>query len=237
MRKTRIGALLASTALASATVLGGAAVANASTEDVLGSLDVGGSLFPEAEEPTEPTEVDFAEIVGTSLNDEPRYTMTATAYDNCTVAFTLSDDWPGDYQPNFRADYRVGEEAPVMPGSSRGDETYRPVLGSNQAVADAIENRPNEYNFAANEDTVDLTADRVVPDYENTSEVTTLPGVAPNEDGTHVITFGVYQGPDTAAHGYYSFDTTVTVTGCPTTEDEDDSGPLGSLDVFGSLES
>lgn len=243
MRKTRIGALIASTTLASSVVLGGAAAANASVEGLISSVDVFGSLQEEEleEAPVEREEVDSAEIVGVSAGDDPqpRYTMTATAYNDCTVDFTLSDDWENypveNRLPNFRADYRVGDEAPVMPGGSREGPTWRPVLGSNQGIEDAINGRDNPYDFGTNETTVDLTEPRIVPAYEDASETTVRPGVEPNEDGTHVVTFGVYQGPDTAAHGYYSFDTTVTVQGCPTlegdTEDDQDSdnGSLGSL--------
>lgn len=226
MRKTRIGALIASGALASSVVLGGVPAANASVEGLISSVDVFGSL----EGPVEREVVDSNEIVGLSQNEEPRYTMTATAYNDCTVDFTLTDDWPGEYVPNFRADYRVGDEAPVLPGGSREGPTWRPVLGSNQGIADAIAGRDNPYDFAANEATVDLTEPRTVPQYGNPNLVTELPGVEPNETGTHVITFGVYQGPDTASHGYYSFETEVTVTGCPVIEEEDsDTGSLGSL--------
>lgn len=246
MRKTRIGALVASTALASATILAGAGAANASVGEALGSLDVGGSLQAEAEV------VGFAEIVATSNgvveegedpDGAPRYTLSATAYDNCTVEFTLEDQWEEyggpdhDGLPGWRADYQVGDEDPVMVGSSRGDSTYRPVVGGNQGIADAIANRDNPYDFDANNALVDLTEDRIVPDGDDVSETVIRDGVEPNDDGTHEVTFGVYQGPNTSASGQYSFDTTVTVTGCPITEDEDSSGPLGSLDLFGSLSS
>lgn len=227
MRNTRIGAIIASSALASATILGGAGIASAQSA----------SLAPGA-----PAEVDTASIVmkaqnSDDVNADGRYTMTATAYDNCTVSFELVDDWPDDYTSNWRADYRVNQEDPVMQGSSRGDETYRPVLGSNQTIEDAINGRTLPYDFATSEVTVDLTESRTVPDYEDPSKVVALPGVEPNEDGTHKITFGVYQGPSTADSGEYSFNTSVTVEGCPTAEDDGLIGSVvGSLDVFGSLE-
>ena len=223
MRTNRIGSLLASSALASATILGGAGIASAQ------------SSSSEAE----PNVVDTAEIVMTANgnddeNTDGRYTLSATAYDNCTVAFELTDDWPGDYQPNWRADYRVGDEPAVMPGSSRGGETYRPVLGSHQGIEDAIDGR---YDFDTNTATIDLTEPRTVPLYDDPSEETELAGVKPNEDGKHEVTFGVYQGPNTAKSGEYSFDTSVTVEGCPMIEDEGFLGSVvGSLDVFGSLE-
>lgn len=232
MRNNRISALLATTALASATLLGGAGIASAQDS----TPDEG------------PTEVDSASIVmkaeGSDADDaDGRYTMTATAYDNCTVAFELTNDWPEGYTPNWRADYRIGEEEPVMVGSSRGEGTWRPVLGTNPATEAAIEARTNPYDFATNTATVDLTESRIVPKYEDTSQVKTLPGVAENEDGKHEITFGVYQGPNRAASNEYSFDTSVTVEGCPTIEDEVDENNdgllgsvVGSLDVFGSLE-
>lgn len=233
MRKTRIGALLASTALASATVLGGAAVANASTEDVLGSLDVGGSLFPEAEEP----EADEPEAGETdTVRSEGNYIMTATAFDNCTVQFTLQTERDEDYG-NWRGDYQVNDEPPITePGSdpsvgNRG-ETYRPALGSNQNIEEAID---GTYDFGTRDVMVDLTEERRVPDFAGGAE--TLPGVEANENGEHIINFGVYQGPPGYTEDIYNTNGSVTVTGCPTTEDEDDSGPLGSLDVFGSLES
>lgn len=232
MRNTRIGALLASTALASATILGGAGIASAQSS---------------SSEPEGPAEVDTASIVMKAQNSEDedaagRYTLTATAYDNCTVAFELVNDWPEGYTPNWRADYRVDEEDPVMTGSSRGGDTYRPVLGSNQKIEDAIQNRANPYDFATGTVTVDLTEARTVPQYDDPSQVKELPGVEANEDGKHEITFGVFQGPNTAASGEYSFDTTVTVEGCPLAngDDEKDAGLIGSLvgsvDVFGSLE-
>ena len=228
MRNTRIGALLASSALASATILGGAGIASAQ----------GSSSEPEA-----PNVVDTASIVMKAQNSEEedadgRYTMTATAYDNCTVAFELVNDWPEGYTPNWRADYRVDQEDPVMPGSSRGDKTFRPVLGSNQKIEDAINDRANEYDFATGEVTVDLTEPRTVPQYDDPSQVKELPGVEANEDGKHEITFGVYQGPNTAASNEYSFDTSVTVEGCPMVEDDEGflGSVVGSLDVFGSLE-
>lgn len=265
MRKSRIGALVASTALASATLLAGAGVANASVEDLIGSVDVFGSLQSEqddgdTDEPAGPAVVDSAEIVATSAGivkdgeeaeGAPRYTLSATAYDNCTVVFTLEDQWEEyggpdhDGLPGWRADYRVGEEAAVMPaGSSRGTPTYRPVVVGNDTIANAIKGRDNPYDIAANEATVDLTVDRVIPDAEDVDQTVTRDGVEPNDDGEHVVTFGMYQGPNSAASGQYSFDTDVTVTGCPTTEDDevddgDEAGksPLGSLDVFGSLSS
>ena len=80
--KSRIGALAAASGLASATILGGAGAANASVDDIIGSVDVFGSL-----QDAEPGEVDSAEI-----SFDERFTMTGTAYDNCTVEFTLSSD-------------------------------------------------------------------------------------------------------------------------------------------------
>lgn len=267
MRKSRIGALVASTALASASLLAGAGVANASVEDLIGSVDVFGSLQSEQDDgatdepagPTAPAAVDSAEIVATSTgivkegeeaDGDPRYTLSATAYDNCTVAFTLVDGWGDDYptegkRAGWRADYRVGAEDAVMPaGSSRGAPTYRPVVVGNDTIANAVQGRDNPYDIAANKATVDLTKDRIIPDAEDVSQTIIRDGVEPNDDGRHVVTFGMYQGPNTATSGLYSFDTDVTVTGCPTTEDDevddgDEAGksPLGSLDVFGSLSS
>ena len=222
MRKTRFASLAASAALASATILGGAGLAQAQSS-------------------SEPEMVDSAEIVmkaGGEDDGEGRYTLSATAYDNCTVAFELEDNWPGEYTPNWRADYRVGKEKPVMPGSSRGENTYRPVLGSHDGIEEAIENRGDKaYDFDTGQVTVDLTEPRTVPQYDDPSDVTERPGVEPNQDGTHEITFGVYQGPNTAAHNEYSFNTSVTVEGCPTTDDGGLLGSVvGSVDVFGSLE-
>lgn len=231
MRNTRIGALLASATLASATILGGAGIASA--QESSPGTDA-------------PTEVDTASIVMKANGSEDedaagRYTLTATAYDNCTVAFELVNDWPEGYTPNWRADYRVDQEDPVMPGSSRGGVTYRPVLGSNQKIEDAIKDREHPYDFATGKVTVDLTETRTVPQYDDPSLVTELPGVEANEDGKHEITFGVYQGPNTAASGEYSFNTAVTAEGCPLAEDEEGGAGLigsliGSVDIFGSLE-
>lgn len=272
MRKSRIGALVASTALASASLLAGAGVAGASVEDLIGSVDVFGSIQPEQDDgatdeptgPTAPTVVESAKIVATATgivkegeaaDGASRYTLSATSYDNCTVVFTLDDQWEqyggpdSDRLPGWRADYRVGEEDAVLPaGSSRGGPTYRPVVVGNDTIANAIKSRENPYDIAASEATVDLTKDRIVPDAEDINQTVILDGVEANDDGQHVVTFGMYQGPNTAASGQYSFDTTVTVTGCPITEDDevddggDDDGktgksPLGSLDVFGSLSS
>lgn len=268
MRKSRIGALVASTALASASLIAGAGVANASVEDLIGSVDVFGSLQSEQDdgataepaEPAEPAVVDSAEIVATSAGvvkegegteGAPRYTLSATTYDNCTVVFTLEDQWEqyggpnSDRLPGWRADYRVGEEDAVLPaGSSRGAPTYRPVVVGNDTIANAIKGRDNPYDIAANEATVDLTKDRIVPDAEVISQTVIRDGVEPNDNGEHVVTFGMYQGPNTAASNQYSFDTNVTVTGCPITKDDevddgDEAGksPLGSLDIFGSLSS
>lgn len=202
---------------AGAVALAGAMIAPgiASAEGSLGSL--GG----------EPTAGETATYTETG-----QYEISATPYDNCTVKFEIVDlwtDYPNDGEPNFRADYQVDGEDFTF------NEVYRPVVVSNQSIYDAIENRPNSYDIALNTATVNLTEARTVPDSEDVSETAQAPGVEANADGTHTVTFGVYQGP---SGNDYTETVQVTVTGCPTTDDDADegNGSLGSLDLFGSLE-
>lgn len=218
MRTTRFGAFAASAALASATILGGASLA-------------------QAQSPSSEPEATVVETVTVSPPVDKATALTATSYDNCTVSFTLTSEW-GD-EGNWRADYRVDGEEAVMANGLRNDGdgvNYRPALGSHQGIEDAIDGR---YDFDTGETTIDLTEDRVVPSFDDPSnEVVTLDGVAPNADGIHEVAVGLYQGPVTT-----DYDTmrTVTVTGCPTTADEDEDegfigSVVGSVDVFGSLE-
>lgn len=204
MRKMRIGALAASAALASVTIVGGAGTAMAQEE---------------------------TDTV--TVNSEGNYTMTATALGDCQVEFTLESEREDNYG-NWRGDFRVNNEDPITaPGSdssvgNRG-ETFRPVVGSNQGIEDAIENDLN-YDFETGEVIVDLSEDRTVPDFEGGT--TNLSGVEPNESGEHTVTFGVYQGPVGYTEDVYNTDGEITVYGCET---EGGLG-LGSLDVFGSIE-
>ena len=194
MRKTRFGAVVASAALASVTVLGaGTAMAQ---EDDDRSTD--------------------------TVTWEDNYTMTATAVGECKVEFTLESGYDDNYG-NWRGDYRVGEEPPITaPGpnervGNRG-ETYRPVIGSNQGIADAIKDRGDKaYDFGTGTVTVDLREPRTVPYADgDPDEVYTLPGVEANETGEHVISFGVYQGPPAYDAEIYNTDGEIVVTGCPT---------------------
>lgn len=193
MRKIRFGAVLASTALASATVLG-----------------AGTAMAQEGDGTNTET-----------VTSEGNYTMTATAIGECKVEFTL-ESLRGDNYGNWRGDYRVGEEDPITaPGvnenvGNRG-ETYRPVITNQPGTAAAIENRENPYDFGAGTVIVDLTEGRTVPYADDdANEVYTLPGVEANETGEHTITFGVYQGPVAFDEEVYNTNGELTVTGCPT---------------------
>ncbi|WP_024794514.1 hypothetical protein [Tomitella biformata] len=156
-----------------------------------------------------------------------RFEIAATDNGDCTATFELTD--LSDGRSNWRADYRVdGEDANFNISAPR--PAYRPVVVSNQAIADAIAGRANPYPVAANEATVDLTESRIVPT-ANTDEVKTLPGVERNETGTHEVEFGVYQGGVLHTDDIYQKVVTITVTGCPTTEDGSDSPDS----IFGSL--
>lgn len=167
---------------------------------------------------------------GTKTFTEPgKYKIAATGYDNCTVKFELNSLYD-EYVPNYRADYRVDAEDTVF------NKVYRPVVGSNQVIVDAIKGRDNPYDIALETDTVDLTEARTVPSAADDSETTELAGVAPNEDGKHTVSFGVYQGPEGTSVSPERVE--VQVTGCPTTGTGSmDFGSLdfGSLDLFGSL--
>lgn len=209
MRMKRIGAVAASAALASITVLGGAGTAMAQETDTA------------------------------TVTSEGNYTMTATAIGDCQVEFTLKS-LRGDDYGNWRGDFQVNEEDPITaPGSNPGvgnrGETFRPVIGSHQGIADAIADRENPYDFGAGTVTVDLTAERTVPDFDEPTETMTLPGVEANADGTHTVNFGVYQGPPRYDAEIYNTNGQITVTGCPTTEDDWFGGNL-SAEIFGELE-
>ena len=193
MRKIRFGAVAASAALASVTVLGaGTAMAQEGDGD--------------------PNRA--------SITSGDNYTMTATQTGQCEVTFTLDSLRDEDYG-NWRADYRVGEEDPITSqGGSRGD-VYRPVVGSNDGIARAIEGRDDPYDFDANSAIVNLTEERRVPYADgDPSKSYSLPGVEANETGEHVITFGVYQGPPAYDAEIYNLDGKLTVTGCPILEPE-----------------
>lgn len=209
MRMKRIGAVAASAALASITVLGGAGTAMAQETDTA------------------------------TVTSEGNYTMTATAIGDCQVEFTL-ESLRGDDYGNWRGDFQVNGEDPLAaPGSNpevgnRG-ETFRPVIGSNQSIADAIAERENPYDFGTSTVTVDLTDNRTVPNFDELTETMTLDGVQANDTGTHTVNFGVYQGPPGYDAEIYNTNGQITVTGCPTTDD----APIGdnlSAEIFGALE-
>lgn len=202
MRKMRIGALAASAALASVTIVGGA-----------------GTAMAQEDEHTD------------TVVSEGNYTMTATALGDCQVEFTLESEREDNYG-NWRGDFRVNSEDPITDGGGSRDEVFRPVIGSNQGIEDAIEDREEPYDFGTGEVIVDLAEERTVPDFEDGAY--SLPGVEPNESGEHTVNFGVYQGPAgyTEEGNVYNTDGEITVYGCET---EGGLG-LGSLDVFGSIE-
>ena len=196
MRKLRFGALAASAALASVTVLG-----------------AGTAMAQEGDAP-EPV----------TVTSPGNYTMTATAIGECKVEFTLESDRP-DNSGNWRGDFRIGEEDPIVSedGGSRGD-VYRPVVGSNEGIVKAIENNWGEdaYDFAALETTVDLRDSRIVPYADgDPNKGRELAGAEPTEDGEYEITFGVYQGPVAAGTtDVYNLNGALTVTGCTTPDPE-----------------
>lgn len=214
--KSSMLAGIGAVALAGAFVAPG--IASAEAAGPLGSL---GSLGSEPEATESGTQV---------ITSDNNFKLSATGYNNCTVEFTLENLRASGNTPNWRADYRVDGEDPSMEREIR--DVYRPVLTNSQETYDAIEKRDNSYDIDLNEVTIDLTADRTVP-VDNT-DVAIAPGVAPNADGVHEVTFGVYQGPGLGNdQPEYNAQKTVTVTGCPT---ESPLGSLGSLDVFGSIE-
>lgn len=194
MRKLRFGALAASAALASVTVLG-----------------AGTAMAQEGDgEPNTAT-----------VESEGHYTMTATAIGECKVEFDLVSHYDDNYG-NWRGDYQVGEEDPITaPGANESvgnrGETYRPVVTNQPGTAGAIEDRENPYDFGVGPVTVDLTEERTVPYADgDVNEVYELPGVEANETGEHVISFGVYQGPPAYDAEIYNTDGEIVVTGCPT---------------------
>lgn len=211
MRTFRNSMLAGAGAVALAAGVIAPGVASADSLGSLGSSDEGGSG-------------------GTAtITVDGRYELSATGNNDCTVDFELNSLWE-DYQgtsggPYFRADYQVDDEDHTF------NSVYRPVVVSAQNTYDAITNRDNPYDIGLNTAAVDLTEARTVPDADDISKTVDLPGVAANADGTHEITFGVYQGPN---GNDYDKTKTVTVTGCPTAEEEA-FGSLASLDVFGSL--
>lgn len=214
MRKTRIGALAASTALASVTVFGGAAVATAQ----------------EADDPGTDTIV-----------SEGNYSMTAKDLGNCQVEFTLDSHRVDDYG-NWRGDFRVDEGDPLTTveelDSSYGNRgvTYLPVITSSQGTADAVADREYPYDFDAHQTVVDLTKDRTVPNLEDAPNETEIrDGVEANENGEHTVNFGVYQGPVAQSTDAYNKKGEVTVTGCPTTATDLPELSSGSSDIFGLL--
>lgn len=221
MRKTHFASLAASAALASATIVGGAGLAQAQSAS---------------------SEED-ASVVGTeTIQFDDRFTLIGTAYDNCTVAFKLTSDRTDGVTENLRADYRVGGEDSVMDRTDQGvrEQVYRPAVVSNETVHKAItEERGNPYDVGLGTTTIDLTEDRTVPDKDDTDNTTVLPGVEPNDTGEHTITFGVYQGSGLNENNKELYETTedVVVSGCPITDDGGLlGGVVGSVDVFGSLE-
>lgn len=215
MRKTRFASLAASAALASATILGGAGIANA-------SLDAGSLSSDPA-----PVAGETDSVTGGGAE------VVATSYNNCEVSFefTAPED-PAENKWNWVVDYRVDQEEPSIPKyeNDNADDgelidhlsVFRPVVASKQGVVDSLNKHENGYD-------VDLLKNTV-----NLNDV-----VEPNEDGEHTVTFKFYRG----SADWDNTETNlgeVTVTGCDTLEDEDDGGLLGSVvgsvDVFGSLE-
>lgn len=125
MRNTRIGALLASTALASATILGGAGIASA--EESGTDAITGG-----------------AATVTATANDNCEVTFA--------FADDIDDDLLDS--TNWVVDYRVDGEEPTIPNYTDESEedldeqlsVFRPVVASNQGSVDAL-NDHEQYDY------------------------------------------------------------------------------------------
>lgn len=211
MRITHFGAIAASAALASATVLGpGTALAqdNGSTDTIV---------------------------------SKGNYRITATSLGNCQVEFELTslrDNNYGNWRGDFQVD---GEDPITGVGGSRGEVYRPVVTnrqGVADAIGNRA--NPYDLRMSATTvDLSDehRVPDFSSPEQ---SETITLPGVEPNESGEHTINFGVYQGPVGADNtAVYNTDGQITVTGCPTIEPTDpleelssELGISGSLDLF-----
>lgn len=112
MRKTRIGAFVASTAFASATILGGAGVASAGSLD-LGSLDLGSlGSAGEVAEPALALTIEEAGVEG--VNGE-LFNLTENEATNCVVAVSTAD-----VAAKYEAFYAANEEFPAE-GSAEDD--------------------------------------------------------------------------------------------------------------------
>lgn len=134
MRKTRIGAFVASTALASATILGGAGIASAQDGDS-DTIQAGAAKVTATA--NENCEITF-EFGGDASADELK-------------------KW------NWVADYRVGDEAASIPAEAETDEltealsVFNPVVASNQDAADALTNHDDyDYDVGFFSNTVNL---------------------------------------------------------------------------------
>lgn len=208
MRMTHFGAIAASAALASATVLGpGTALAQ----------DNG----------------DPAHIVSAG-----NYEMSATNLGDCQVEFELTSlrdknygNWRGDFQVN-------GEEPITEVGGSRDEVYRPVVTNrqgvadaiGNRANPYDLRMSATTVHLGDEHRVPDFSSD-------GQSETITLPGVEPNETGEYTINFGVYQGPVTAGNtAVYNTNGQITVTGCPVIDPLDELsselGISGSLDLF-----
>lgn len=122
MRNSRIGTLAAAGALASATILGGAGIAQAQES---ASITGGGAEVTATA--TDSCEVTFAFDEG-SVTEERLESV------------------------NWVVDYRIGDEAPTIEAFNEDDEldeqlsVFRPVVASNQDTVDALNNH-DEYDF------------------------------------------------------------------------------------------
>lgn len=131
MRNNRISALLATTALASATLLGGAGIASAA-----GASD-------------------------TITGSDAKVTATANENCEITFGFVGDTTVDRLKELNWVVDYRVdGEEPDIVTKNDDGEvdeqlSVYRPVVASNQATVDALVEK-YDYNVKLLDNTVNL---------------------------------------------------------------------------------
>ncbi|WP_248499710.1 hypothetical protein [Tomitella gaofuii] len=148
-----------------------------------------------------------------SISPDSRVTVSATGNDDCTVDFTLKAT--DSDTANWVADYRVDGEDPTI--ESTGDaffNVYHPVVTNQKDAAEALNGlEDHDYNVGVNTQQVDLSS---------------------YGPGEHTVTFKLYRGPSAGNWGDEEKQTgEITVT-CAD-DQEDGTGSLGSLDVFGSL--